>query len=204
MKIVRLLTVMIVLLACVSGGAAFDGERPGFILSGGLGYSPYVHHSQTHDGYTFEESNPGVAFSLELGWGSDANNVLTLGGDGALFTSTLFGDRKANQGFAGFSWYHYFGRQGSSVFSVVGLGSFAFGVEDDYQQPDSVWSDDLQDYEPQAATPRQRGVGAQVGVGVEFAKHWQVGAFLIGGQTKAFDVDIEHLQVNLLVQWMAY
>lgn len=202
MKTIRLLTVMIVFLAFATGAAAFDGDRRGFILGVGVGYSPYVHHTQTHHGQTFEETKTGGAGYFGLGWGWDKRNVLMFEGNVAVFTSSPFGDIQAAQGFAGFTWNHYFGRQGNSLFTAVGLGSFAFRLDNGWEQPESVW--DGNEIEYQAASPRQRGLGLLLGVGYEFAAHWQAGVYVAGGQTKAYEVDIDHLQVSVMVQVMAF
>ena len=46
----------------VNHALAFDGDRRGFVLSAGLGYSPYVLHTQSHQDQTFKEETEGVAF----------------------------------------------------------------------------------------------------------------------------------------------
>ncbi len=180
------------LLALTTSVLGFDGNRKGFVLGGGLGFSPYGKWSVDVDFFgtglgSYDEDGPGVAVQFVIGGAFDEHNVLVYEGNVVSFASDLF-DEAVSQGFNGAAWYHYFGPAGRSFFSTLGVGFYYFK---------------LGDYD--ATTP---GGAILIGGGYEFAKHWQVGAYLAGGKTSdeafGFTGKFEHAHLSILVSGIAF
>ena len=140
---------------------AFDGQRKGFVLGGGLGFSPVgrwsVADNQAIFGGKTSESRPGIAANILIGYAFDNNNMIVYDGDATAYSST-FNDKISSQGADVFAWYHYFGPCGKSAFTTAGIGLYVFSVEE------------VGDF--------SSNLGFLFGGGYEFARHWQVGAYL--------------------------
>ena len=194
--------IAVIALTC-SNAWGFDGLRKGFVLGGGLGFSPSSKWSgpliTAIDNNTnavfievIEESKAGIAVNLLVGYAWDEQNMLVYEFNASAYQSDIFiGDRVISQGFSGAAWYHYFGSMGSTLFSVLGIGIFTFELQD--------------------ADSNDPGIGGMVGGGYEFSNHWQVGAYVSAGKTsdalKNFFVGIDdwsHVQVNVLVNAIAF
>jgi hypothetical protein len=171
--------VLIVLLS--TSTFAFDGNRKGFVLGGGLGFA--LQGKYSFDAIDFEEDGSGLALNLVIGGAFDERNMLVYEGNVMGYTSDLF-DRLITQGFNGASWYHYFGETGRSFYSTLGIGFYVFEMEDfDSNDP---------------------GFGLLLGGGYEFAKHWQVGAYYSYGKTSDAGFDFTHHHINLLFTGIAF
>ncbi len=182
-----------------SSAMAFDGQRKGFVLGGGIGVSPSAGiHSDAvlfslPGGGTivdeFDESKAGPAANLMIGYAWDEFNMLVFEVNAASFTSDILLDDGGNEaevslGFVGASWYHYFGPAGHTPFINLGLGSFAFQIEDN----DNI----------------DPGFGGQGGVGYEFARHFQVGGYVSFGQSSDGTNDFTHTMVNFIVSGVVF
>ncbi|MCH8027718.1 MAG: outer membrane beta-barrel protein [candidate division Zixibacteria bacterium] len=174
-NLLAILTVLTLVLASSSFG--FDGHRRGFVLGGGLGFSPVA--SWEVDGTTIDESGAGIGLNLLIGYAWDDQNMIVYEGNIAGWKSDFFLDRQVSQGFNGASWYHYFGETGRTAFTTLGIGYYVFGVED-------FDNNDL-------------GLGILAGAGYEFAKHWQIGAYYSLGKTSDSFFDYNHYHFNFLV-----
>ena len=156
--------------------SAFDGKRKGFVIGVGLGFTPFVRWSATYMGSHFHDDNAGLVEDLIIGYGLDERNLLTLEANLTAHGSEHF-DRRVVQGFAGLSWYHYYGVQGRSFFSVAGMGLYrlvAIMFGDIYiciNCPDTSPPFD-----------NATGIGYLLGGGYEFARHIQVALYLAGGK----------------------
>lgn len=174
---------------------AFDGKRKGFVLGGGLGLAPVVRwegpvYELDPNGpglqkVTVDESKVGAGAQIIIGYAWDeANMIVVEGNAGAMESDILFGRPTLSQGFGGVSWYHYFGEMGRTLFTVVGLGSYAFQVED--------------------ADAADSEFGALVGGGYEFSPHWQVGGYLSFGGTSDAVGDNDHVTFSVLIGAVAF
>lgn len=181
MKFARVLAVFCLLIIMVSSASAFNGQRKGFVLGGGLGLAPTVRYSLG----SADNSEFGGAAHILLGYAWDEYNMIVYESNaaGAEVNNINYG-----QGFAGPTWYHYFGPQGKSFFTVAGLGFYYFQVEGD-----------------DATDP---GGGYMIGGGYEFSRHFQVAMYLSGGQTSLnfWPVDIEwgHNNLSIVVSAVAF
>ena len=111
---------------------AFDGQRKGFVLGGGLGLAPdskYALDAGSLGSLGFEDNAPGIGLHLIIGGAFDEKNMLVYEGNVAGWSSELENDN-ISQGFNGAAWYHYFGKTGKTGFIAVGLGVYVFKAED--------------------------------------------------------------------------
>ncbi|RME19357.1 MAG: hypothetical protein D6800_14375, partial [Candidatus Zixiibacteriota bacterium] len=88
------------------------------------------------------------------------------------------------QGFNGASWYHYFTNTGHSWFTVAGFGIYSMDVE--------------------SAPSIDPGPGLLIGGGYEFARHYQIGAYLSGGSTSNGPIDYNNTHLSLLFTAVAF
>ncbi len=176
-----ILTITLLLIFCATS-FAFDGQRKGFVLGGGLGYTPTAEFSV--DGFSGTLSNSGVGLNLLAGYAWDEFNMIVYEGNVSGYSINSV---DITQGFNGASWYHYFGNSDKSFFSVIGLGFYVFSV-DEY------------DADP--------GGGVLLGGGYEFSKHWQVAAYFSSGKTSENTflgkIDYEHTHFSILLSGIAF
>ena len=178
----RQILVCLFLLVLMSSTAfAFDGNRKGFVLGGGIGFAPQG--KWTFDALGIDEDGAGLGLNLIIGGAFTEHDMLVYEGNVMGYTSDLF-NKTISQGFNGASWYHYFGKTGRSLYSTLGLGFYVFDVED------------LDSNDP--------GFGLLLGGGYEFAKHWQVGAYYSYGQTSDAGFDFTHHHINILITGIAF
>ncbi len=179
----RLLTMFLVASLCLAGSSvAFDGNRKGFVLGGGLGICADASYSA--DGvFGFEDNAAGFGLNLVIGGAFNERNMLVYEGNVAGWKSDLVNDN-ISQGFNGAAWYHYFGQTGRTGFITVGLGAYVFQAED-YDDNDM-------------------GFGMLLGGGYEFSRHWQVGGYLSFGQTSDAYFDYNHHHMCVLVSGIAF
>jgi hypothetical protein len=196
MKTTMILITLLILCSLASSASAFDGERKGFVLGFGLGFSPAAHSSHTNEGVTFEETASGGAGSFYLGYGWNEKNTLVFDSTFTFFTSRLYNRRETIQGFTGVSWYHYYGKKGKSFFTTLGVGMYSYDLEGIYIHIDF----NPEDSEPRPQFPTDDGPGFLLGAGYEFSSHWQVGAFLSAGATQNFETDFNHAHFSVMVQ----
>jgi hypothetical protein len=95
---------------------AFDGVRKGFVIGGGIGYTPYLRLTWPWGDYNAD----GLAMSLVVGWAPDNHNFLSYIEDATGFES-MSHDNQAN-GFQGVGWHHYFGNTFPCLQTTVGIG----------------------------------------------------------------------------------
>ncbi len=172
----QILVCLFLIVLMSSTAFAFDGNRKGFVLGGGIGFSPQG--KWTFDALDYDESGAGLAFHFIIGGGLNERNLLVYEGNVMAYTSDLF-DQTIAQGFNGASWYHYFGNLGRSFFTTVGLGFYVFDV------------DEFDSNDP--------GFGMLLGGGYEFARHWQAGAYFSFGKTSDAGFDFTHHHINFLI-----
>jgi hypothetical protein len=160
--------IVFILLPVPSG--AFDGNRKGFVVGGGLGFTPIASWSLND----FDESNAGMGLNLIIGYAWDERNMIVYEGNVCGYKQ---GNYRTSQGFNGVSWYHYFGPKGKSFFTAAGFGFYIYDFElFDMNDP---------------------GLGYIIGGGFEFTPHVQIGLYLSGGQT-SFSIDYRDAEGNPL------
>ena len=195
---IRLLRTMILVLGLItlhtSLTYAFDGNRKGFILGGGVGWVPVAHWSADADFYgigfgTHEESRLGYGLQFVTGGAFNEREALLFEVNIAAFSSNL-AHETIYQAFMGAVWYHYFGEVGNSFFTAAGLGFYTFQVGT-YDATDP-------------------GGAVITGGGYEFAPHWQAGLYLSFGQStddiRSFHIhgNFEHANLSLLVSGFVF
>ena len=177
----------------------FDGNRQGFVLGGGLGISPASKWKTDifpELDLAFEETKAGIGVNILIGYAWDEYNMLVLEGNVAGY-ETGFDNLTATQGFGGLAWYHYYGAKGATFFTTVGIGSYNFELEYKYDNIKVSGSNDP-------------GFGMLFGLGYEFTRHFQAGAYFSFGKTKAIDerndveVEFDHAHINLMVSVVAF
>ncbi|MCP4566939.1 MAG: porin family protein [FCB group bacterium] len=186
-----LLVISILILS--SAALGFDGNRKGFVLGGGLGFSPASNWKTElvpDLELEFEETKAGIGVNLLLGYAFDEYNMLVVEGNVAGY-ETGFDDLTATQGFGGVAWYHYFGAKGATFFTTVGMGSYNFELK---LKKDNI----------EVSGSNDPGFGMLFGVGYEFSRHFQAGAYFSFGKTEAGPVEFDHAHINLLVSVVAY
>jgi hypothetical protein len=181
------LLVVVAMVVLAAQTFAFDGQRHGFVLGGGLGFAPISRWSLSDSRYTFgektSESRPGIGLNLLIGYAIDNQNMLVYEGNATGYTTKL-NDKFASQGMDAFAWYHYFGPTGKTAFVAAGIGLYSFDIEN--------------------AGDFSNGLGILLGGGYEFARHWQFGGYLGFGRTSQSDVDFNHVHLNLLISTVAF
>jgi len=189
-----MLTALVVTLALMLSGSVlgFDGQRKGFVLGGGLGFTPAASWKVDIDYFgqgvvDYDENGAGVAVQFVIGGAFDEHNMLVYEGNVVGYNSDLF-DESIAQGFNGAAWYHYFGETGKSFFTTLGVG-FCYYKVGDYD----------------ATTP---GGAILLGGGYEFSRHWQIGGFLSFGKTTDEALGLEgtfnHSHISVIVSGVAF
>ncbi len=170
--------------------SAFDDQRHGFVIGGGLGFCtsasweaerPVFNPPRIND-----ETGSGGALNVLMGYAWDNYNMIVMEANVVSFESE-FGDldgKKISQGFNGAVWYHYFGPQGASFYTAVGIGLYGWDVEA-YRRNDA-------------------GGAILLGAGYEFTKHVQVGGYLSAGETSSTAVTVKHNHFSILVSAVAF
>ena len=183
--------VIVAVLTSVSGAAAFNGNRAGFVIGGGMGVAPVVYWSNDDQSGNHDQG-AGLDFDFMIGYGWNANNLLVWELDLASFNHDFEGmDATIIQGFQGPSWYRYIGPPGKAVFLTVGLGITHFISCLD--ERDECYSNGA-------------GQCLRLGAGHEFGRHFQAGVTWSNGLT--FDGgegnNYTHSTLNVLVTGVAF
>lgn len=190
----RIVIATVIILLAVGSVSAFDGQRKGFVLGGGLGFAPVA----SWDGepvpavFTkFDESKAAFAANVIIGYGWDEFNLIAFEGNITTYSSDLVDNFTITQGFGGVAWYHYFGPMGQSFFTTTGLGVYTFRGE-------------LEIGNFKVEGEADEGFGWLAGAGYEFKNHWQVGAYISMGKTSEPGIDYNHTHVSILVSGIAF
>ncbi len=167
---------------------AFDGERRGLVLGGGLGVSPVARWSagersenmvspgmHLFGGYAWNERNmAGYELNVAI-YNSDSFNSDSWLGSGGLLTT---------QGFQGAVWYHFRGPPGRAFFTAVGLGFCIFDRGGGYDShPGAAWL---------------------LGAGYSFTRRLQAGIYFSAGRTSDAGQDFAHRHLSLLVTGLVF
>lgn len=165
---------------------AFDSEREGFVIGGGIGYAPNA-HTEIAGFQGSRVSTSGFAGSLITGYGYNENTLFLLMVEGLKSnTRTILTPTESiKQGFAGFGVRFYFDHIGSSFFisSGIGLQFYLNSKDSDFAH--------------------NSGLGYLIGGGYEFAENFQVQTSFSNGQTKD-SFRWNHLQLIMTVSFILY
>jgi hypothetical protein len=160
---------------------AFDGQRKGFVMGFGCGYSPWAKWSR--DNPSLSETGQGLDMRIPLGYAWSNQNMLVYEGAPTFFKSNDDEHSCATQGVWGIRWYHYFAVPGRTWFLTLGVGRAVFIKDEEMLQ---------------------NGVGVVLGGGYEFTKHLQAGLYYAGGRCGIDDYHVRHHALSLVVTALVY
>lgn len=98
---------------------AFDGNRKGFVLGGGVGFSPYVDF--TSDNIFYNDNGSGISGNFMIGFAPNNFNMFVIEMGGSEITKEFLGNKNPAAVFFGPVWYHYYYTK-TKIFSVIGGG----------------------------------------------------------------------------------
>ena len=176
------ITFLLITLALSARG--FDGERKGLVLSAGFGFAPLI---KTSSGF-LEANNSGSGQHFLIGYAWDNSNIIGFEGNTSIardYEAKINGQidkyygLTLTQGFGGVTWNHYFGSIGKSIFSTTRIGLYDYGF--------------------MTSNGNDAGLGAIVGGGYEFLRHWQAGIYFSFGS-----INLDNSNLNLLISAAAF
>jgi hypothetical protein len=195
-KLIQVVFLILILVCLAASSFAFDGNRKGFVLGGGIGLAPVSRFSVGN----YHEDGLGVGVNFVIGYGLDNQNLIVYEGNVSYRNSELFsktgweteyffdggtiGNQMIGQGFNGAAWYHYFTKKKNSFFSTLGAGVCILQTSD-------FGSNDF-------------GFGFLVGGGYAFSRHWQVGSYFVNGKTSNGYLDFNHTQLTILFGYIGF
>ncbi|MCK5124776.1 MAG: outer membrane beta-barrel protein [candidate division Zixibacteria bacterium] len=177
------LVLIICVLLFVSSSQAFDGNRKGFVLGGGVGFSPYAEWSWKDVGINEKKAGVGIDFLIGYAWND--RDMIVIEYNGVIINSDYF-NQSAFLTFAGPVWYHYFNKEPKGFYTTLGLWRYGFSIGE--EGTSSGW-------------------GYMIGGGYEFYKNIQVGLYWGGGSVKLCKNDTNKSGMNhlsMLVTIVAY
>lgn len=163
--------------------SAFDGQRSGFVIGGGLGFAPNI---KADDGIT-KQSEPGFGANFVIGFAWDNQNMLVWEGNMAGFEKN---NNDVWQGSSTITWYHYFQPTTQTFFVAGGLGLYSYASTTDWGW---LWVDE-----------HDQKAGYLIGAGYEFRRHWQMGLYYSFGETESDNIRFDHSNVSLLINVIAF
>ena len=163
--------------------SAFDGNRKGFVLGGGLGFAPVAKWNANPGP---DESKAGAGANFMIGYALDEFNLIVAEGNFSSYNSDY--GATVYQGFSGACWYHYIQLPGKSFFTTLGLGAYNFDFE----------------ISGIGSGSNDPGFGLLGGGGYAFTRHFQVGGYLGWGKTKEPGYAYDHFHLNVLVDVVGF
>ena len=170
---------------------SFDGQRKGFVLGGGGGYSPYIHWSRNVDNVSQNLTGPNIQIIIGYGW-NNANTLVYQAPPNFASSDEL--QQNIFQGVWAVRWYHYFRVQenkfavrGKKWYSMVGVGRSVFNAGCNL-----------------STSIRAVGWGFVAGVGYEFIPHLQAGVTFMAGWGSDEGYDYSHQTLALTLTALAY
>lgn len=183
----HVLSILFFLLSFSLSTYAFDSERDGFVIGGGLGYAPLV---QTEARYISDSKTTatGIGYNLFVGYGYNDITMFGLFREGILTkTETVFTpEENVHTGFTGAGVIFYFDDVGESFFINSAAGIIHFTKKEE-----SVFEHDA-------------SFGYLFGMGYEFSEHFQFYASLTGGKTESPTVEWKHTNIKVCLRAIAY
>jgi hypothetical protein len=180
----KVIIIVLLLFAANCAAKVFDNQRKGVVFGAGIAFTPY---STVSPYYLKDRTGMGLGGHVLLGYGFSSRDFIVAEVNGSYCQSSEgLGPEKhhASQGFYGISWYHYYGRVEKSLFTVFGVGYYAFKVQ--YLERD------------------KKGNALLLGIGYEFGRHVQCGVYYAAGETGERSPYVSHRQLNLMVSSIAF
>lgn len=185
--------VIAICLSIQTNALGFDGQRKGFIVGAGLGFSPSASWESEvtpftagSARFTIDESSSAAAAQFMIGYAVDNKNIIAFHNNLVSFSSRFFENDDIVQGISSISWFHYFRVAKHEVFLTAGFGPFIFDAGD-------------------AGQTESNEYGYVLGCGYEFARHFQIAAYYTSGDTEdANNHDLAHKHFALLISVLAY
>ncbi len=141
---------------------AFDGNRKGFVLGGGVGIAPWARWEGTTVG--MDDTDIAPALHAMIGYAVSERFVITLGVHSALYRPDGF-SYIITPGLRSLDLRYYFGSTGRSFYLVSSIGYIVSAAVD---SADNVY--------------RDFGYGG--GAGYELSENWQIGIMYVGGSQR--------------------
>lgn len=194
----RNVVVVVVLVAAMSVSAlAFDGQRKGFILGGGVGFG-MTSFTQTVEGYgqsvTSDRENKGAFMTnFKIGWGASEQLEIYYTQKSSFFGITNALDENVTilNAVGGVGVSYSLNLSAPTPFFTGGIGL-------------ATWSLPFEDNAPDTWT----GFGFYVGAGYEFARHYSGELDLVygnpGDSQGGLDASSSALSVRLTINALAY
>ena len=182
----KIIKIAVIALLMTGSASAFDHDRRGFVFGAGVGFSPSA--SWETDPYYLPGNADHAGFAAHVVVGSCKNSHDVIAGEwnAALYSSqtdlTPSKSVSVLQWQLAASWYHYYGRSGRPLFTVLGFGPY-------FLTP--AWNE-LTEF----------GGALLLGGGYEFARHMQIGVYYTFGRVFSLGPKAEgcgHLSVLLTV-----
>ncbi len=179
----KLLFIIIILLLFYSGSNAFDGKLKGFVIGGGVGYSPYTscNIKKTNLKETFDP----LILNGKIGHGMNKNNLIVVD----IFYS--FGhktkkllDSKTYFWANGIRWFHYFNSNKYKLNYSLGISILNFKTD--------------------FVNIGGHGLGVVVGTGAQIKKHLQIEISYVYGNSASEDYDNNHRMLSFTLTALAY
>ncbi|HKK21186.1 MAG TPA: hypothetical protein VJ983_06920 [candidate division Zixibacteria bacterium] len=176
---------VLVTLALTSSVTAFDGQRKGFVLGGGIGFAPRVAWSVS----SLNETKTAFAGQILIGYGWNRSNIIVWDINPTIFNSDLVNrlhggaKNRVGQVFDGIAWYHYFGENYRGVFATAAFGRYRFF----YQSAGDT-----------------QGPAIRVGAGYEIVKQIQLGMYFSTGRTSNSGYTYHREQLTILATGLLY
>lgn len=165
---------------------AFDGKRKGFVIGGGLGFSPYVSIKDGHyNDIDMSYSSTSIAINSHFGYAWDENNQVVFEDSYAILDLEDEFGTTFSSAYAGPIWYHFFGSKGKAFYSAFGVGYYFFSENDGNYDHDQK-------------------TGVIFGAGYEFKRHFQLNLRYAYGKTDQNGWDYVHNHLNITVTGTFY
>ncbi|SYZ72038.1 conserved exported hypothetical protein [Candidatus Zixiibacteriota bacterium] len=166
----RLLVVSIIIVALIipSMSLAFDGQRKGLNLGGGIGICPASQISY------YGRGDIGVSLDLSIGYSFGNQNTFLWSVKGAISHFSEAGSLAHE--IDGLNWYHYFKKDTPSIYSIMGFGISIFG--------NSCWTS-------------AHGAWSIVGLGYEFTRHLAINGFFLSAGPNHGDIHFESANITM-------
>lgn len=115
-KLFQAILIIFILMLCSSTTKAFDGNRKGFVLSGGVGMRTFSSNVT---------NNPAFTIGFTIGYGLDNQNLIVLdrGVNFISYDNTFLMAQDA-----AVSWFHFFKQRKKSIFTKVSFAYYPDGL----------------------------------------------------------------------------
>ncbi len=159
--------------------SAFDGNRKGFVLGGGVGFTPNVN-----------ESGKGLAGDFIIGSGL-SDKIVAVWSINGMWGHYSHIDENVLRFYSGVAWYYYFNNEHPSYYLTVAHGRYGTGRIDEDGKFSTIFLP----------------TGYMVGGGYEFKKHFMAGLYFSGSWHRINSLErigVGRYHISFLVTAFAY